>query len=430
MRVIALLSLLFLTPWAGAVDLSPDVELSTDAADPWTWHGIPTGPQELLGLAVSLPTPPEGSVAVPGRAGSVLLPEPASTLVAVMTPVVTPHLASISYRVGSEWRSVPVGDTSLAWASEPPRERFLLMAVLKADASIAEVRPEGCYLLALDAVDADPLADPDIASQWEAGAEAWQARMESLVPASWRMRELVDTIPGGAIAMLPPRSGVPGILRKFMGATSLGSKIDELAPRQMVDPELFSAAQYPFALQVGQEQYHRSVLAPDDGAEALLRYLDQGGTLILASTGPYPMYYALDSGAPAPQHGDAFTHRLGIRATFSMERPPEGQEMSLHRAAPKALPSMPESVPYPTTGDLRIRCLAAPDAPQVSTIPLVELRDGQGQTRGHAAALFELASGGRVVFIWGGLLAHREAGDAIMGDLIRWIAEELGAMPQ
>ncbi|MBD3176893.1 MAG: hypothetical protein GF320_17070 [Armatimonadia bacterium] len=430
MRVIALLSVLTLAPGAGAVDLPPDVDLSTDAAEPWTWHGIPTGPQELLGLTIALPAPPEGSAAIPGRAGAVSLAGEASTLVAVVTPVVTPHLASLSYRASGEWRSVPVGDMSLAWVSEPPHERFLLMAVLKADASIAEVRPEGCYLLALEAVDADPLADPDVASQWEAGAEAWQARMESLVPASWRMRELVDTIPGGAIAMLPPRSGVPGILRKFMGATSLGSKIDELTPRQMVDPGQFSAAQYPFALQVGQEQYHRSVLAPDDGAEALLRYLEEGGTLVLASTGPYPMYYALDSGAPAPQHGDAFVHRLGIRATFSMERPPEGQGMSLHRAAPDALPSMPESVPYPTTGDLRIRCLGAPNAPEITTTPLVELRDAQGQTRGHAAALFELASGGRVMFIWGGLLAHPKTGDAVMGDLIRWVAEELEAMPR
>ena len=94
---------------------------------------------------------------------------------------------------------------------------------------------------------------------------------------------------GLSIALIPPldRPDVAASVGAF--ARTFGLQVDELTPEQLVNPAVFSPKRYPAAIYTGLERYVYEVFQPGDGAEALLRYLGEGGTLIVSGV-CWPFY--------------------------------------------------------------------------------------------------------------------------------------------
>lgn len=413
-----------------AAPFERDVPVSVREDQPWSWQGLPQGAQRTCGVPYELSAAtPEG---VAAGASPVTLERPAAVVYALLSPVVPNHLASIEFHCGNEGVTVRAKECALAWASPEPRKRRLLLARGEAPAqkAITRVTPRGCYLFALVAGDETTAKDGKLAAAYTEGQQAWAERYEAELPPLYRLERIAESVPDGRIAVLPPRGGEPAVLTRALAVTGLRQKLIVLQGEDLLDPERFSAARFPIALCVGNERHLRTIREPNDAADAVVRYLAEGGVIIMATSMPYPTYYAIDAGAPAPIPNQPLLRRLGIDITAGFERPPEGSKLTIHPVEGQtALPSLLEGWDYPTTGDLRLRCFGVREGEASKATPLIEVRNADGSRLGVCGALFELSGpehpAGTILYIWGGVMNDGRVADNVAYDLIRWIAARL-----
>jgi len=407
------------------------VPVSLAQEEPWSWHGLPQGRQEAWGVAYELPAPrPAGELAT---ASAVDLPQPAALVYALMSPVVENHLASVWLECASgESLTVPAESCALAWAAEEPCKRRLLLgrAEAPADDPIVRVKPQGCYLFALVVGDREAAADEGLKAAYLRGQAEWKERFLAEAPAVWLLRETVRKMPDGRIAILPPTGAEPAALSTALSQTGLRQKLDSLRAEDLLDPARLNPTRYPVALYVGAERHLRTIREPNDAADAIARYLAEGGTIVMATSLPYPTYYAIDAGEPNPIPNQPLLRQLGIDLVAAFERPPEGAELSIHPVEGQAiLPSLRQGWPFPTTGDLRLRSFGVREGQPLQMTPILEVRDAQGQPVGPCAALFELAGeghpAGTVLYVWSGVMNDTRVAEDVVCDLIRWIAGRL-----
>jgi len=417
-----------------AREFARDVPIPLAADEPWSWAGVPDGQVSACGVSFDLSqsTVVDRPVLLAAATEAAIDPG-ASVVYALVTPAGECRLAGVAFSTADGPTQVKAEDCALAWASDPPRARRLLVArcVAPAGGAISGVHPTGCYLLALLAGDRAAADDATLEAAYAEARDAWHARFAEEAPAAWHLSKMIADLPDGRIALLPPRGGEPPVLAGLLATTSLRAKLSRLAPDAFVDPSYFGPVRFPVSLYVGQENYLRSVGAPGDAAEALRRYLADGGRVVIIAAGPFPMYYAIDSGNPVQVAGDQFLPRVGITLTGAWEKPPEGTPaMVCPVEGQSLLTSVTAPYPYPTAGDLRIRCLGAVPGSGVSVTPLVEVRRGDGSPVGLCAALFELPPNdqgrrGGVLFVSSILLCDGRVAVGVVSDVVRWIAERL-----
>lgn len=262
-----------------------------------------------------------------------------------------------------------------------------------------------------------------------------------------------------AVAIVPPQDYQPTISQVKTAGAALQVTVDELTPEQLVDPGVFNATRYPLAVYVGGERYAYTVKTPGDGAEALLRYVHQGGTLLVAGM-CWPFYRPVDyfgnqwtpSKGEVPQfRKDAdehlvsqmqalgqnsvgnFNRYLGINisgeGTEQFEAPDE--PMTLRLVSDRVRPAgLPESFPFPSSGDLRFRPASERVGLEGVEFEAVIKAVGKSMQDYGAAMAVIRHSGppeGVVVYVWGTLMTTSQA-PAITADVLR-LAGRRSTMP-
>ncbi|HJN15300.1 MAG TPA: hypothetical protein QGH10_07420 [Armatimonadota bacterium] len=411
-----------LTASVSAQELRPvaierTVPISIAVDEEWSWHGLPLGPVEAAGVSFEI-----GEAAVTAEAVEI---DAAPVVYAVVTPVVEGHLMSVEFeRADGETQNVGTTECALAWAADEPRMRRVLLA--RGEGGVTRVEPNGCYLLALVVGDDAAARDEALKTAYATGQREWEKRFLAEAPPVFRLQEIVDGIPKGKIAVIPPTSSKPGALTMVLQRTGLDRKMVELTQQDLIDPEAFNAERFPVAFQFGHESYIRSVREPSDAADAVVRYIEAGGTLIVTQIGPYPFYYATDAGKPKPQANQPLLARVGVGIAGGFEKPPEGATLMLHPMEGQGvLRGVQEPWPWPTTGDQRLRVLDAVGEGATAT-RLVELRDEAGTLTLPVAVLFECQPKGAVLYVASPIVNDAAVSQTVMCDIVAWMAGRVG----
>jgi hypothetical protein len=186
-----------------------------------------------------------------------------------------------------------------------------------------------------------------------------------------------------------------------------------------------AARRYPLVVYAGGETYRRTVERTGDVDDGLVRYLRGGGLLLVLPSGPMPLHYDRQGSVAAA------SRKLGLPLSISgpdggWEEPPQGVALEFVPVGGR-LPHLPRSFPFPAGGDRRWRPLVRSQlSDDHLVVPLVELRDEEGNHYGDAAAYVEHKAGelegAKVLYAWFGLLDTRY-GEALLYDLFAFAAD-------
>lgn len=431
------LALILLVPLAAhaagrlePVALDRQVPVSLVASEPWSWSGVPTGDVTALDVPFRLPPVEANGDTLLASVGPCALPTGAAAVWAVLSPVAGPHLASVHLETPGGTVTVPATEAALAWLGPEPANRRLLVVRYAAPEgqALTRVSVSGAYLWAVTVGDDEAAGDESLTAAYEAARATWRDRLASEVPPARQLRDAALALPAGRIAFLPPVGAVPPALSLALGEAGLTPKLARLQPTDLIDPGRFSADAIPVLLYAGGEQYLRSVYKQGDAVDAVRAYLAGGGTLVLVSAGPYPLYYAVDAWNSVPQPDAGLLAVLGIRLSGGFEKPPDEGPPVIHPVEGQTLlASVTGDHAFPRTGDTRLRMFAPIEGSGVAVTPLLEVRDPSGQSLGLCAALFDLPGGGQVLYIWQGLSGDLDLANGLMADLVRWVLAKAGA---
>ena len=255
-------------------------------------------------------------------------------------------------------------------------------------------------------------------SEIEASAELGARYMEATSRWTARWRDAGPRDPGEAAA---PAKASPlkeiladrlhGKLGLLGGLGPAGLALVEVTEEiELIGPAALVAGEptpktHPLLIYVGGENYPLSVEREGDVPAALRAFLKSGGSLLVFGTGPVPFYY--DEQGRHVDAGRRFGLNLlvgeaepGSDGPRGFERPPEGS--ALHWSLSPRLASLPRTLPFPITGDLRWRPMVPSGDPD-AFVPLIELLDFSGRSFGCGAAVLQVPGGGRLVYAWFGL---------------------------
>jgi hypothetical protein len=243
----------------------------------------------------------------------------------------------------------------------------------------------------------------------------------------------------GHVAVLPgttPEASKEFPLVQWLAQAGLAEHVKLLAAEAMVDPEAFTAARLPVVLYGSNEPYLQSFRKPDDCDEALVRYLGQGGTLLVLSSGPFPFYYN-EAGKVAnssPKFGLPICgggvnplpdHLRGV--VTGLNGPPAGRTLTF-RVAPgqKIVAGLPASVPYPAADEADQRWRGIVNAPPTGAryVPVLSLQDDAGGRYGEGVAALEHDAGrfkgARAVYVWCSLLTSAQTREPILAGVLHY----------
>lgn len=188
-----------------------------------------------------------------------------------------------------------------------------------------------------------------------------------------------------------------------------------LSPTQTAGLDETAARQTPLLVYAGDETLDHGAERPADVLAGLRRHLQGGGLLVCLPTGPMPMHYDKERNVVDG------ARRIGLPLSVGgprggWERPPQGKTLKMVRAGDR-LENLPREFPFPDQ-DPRWRPLVRAElARDDVVVPLLDLRDEQGASYGHAAAYLEHKSsgpqGGKVLYCWFGLRYSAHADDLL-----------------
>jgi hypothetical protein len=311
------------------------------------------------------------------------------------------------------------GNPARAWRGWPPifeQEILLDYAIAPRGARVKSLDPNGTLVMAVTVFNGDPneLAEATNALAAAAvGLEQEHRDRQALAV----LRRRFEGLPAGKIAVLPGETAGPAAT--FAALAGLRDKWTRLSAEDFISADKFNASRFPIAFDLGDEHYVKTVRAEGDGKAALVRYLAEGGTLVLLASGPYPLYYGGQPGKESNQ-ADPVLPLLGIPLSISLESAPGGLRMR-RAAGQTVLRSVPAEFAFPA-GDPRLRAgRASDDNAAERYVPLLTVVDSGGRALGDAAFYVELGGGpgkgGKVLYVWSTLQASPE-GTAIMGDAV------------
>lgn len=413
------------------------IRLPVDWTSPDHWGGLPSGLAHSNGVpffADGTAVGPGGKVAIRGHEAFVFGVAPGPDALTV-TSDTTADLGSSQGLLAAE------GWPMCSWK--------LWLYPVKLEGGRGEIRVgEGGLLLGVTVLDDGPgLADALLERiATEATAAAPQPEGAAVAEARRRLAG-AGAAERKPIAFIPPCGTTYGALIDC--AEKLGLEACTLTPQQFVDSELFTPARFPVAVYTGVENYYRTVRQPGDGEEALLRYLRQGGLLVVAGA-CHPFTYPIDvqPDGTEKQLTDwiLFNKRFELflmgpdeqqKDAIGFETPPPGIELTMHLAPDQpVLWDWPATRPFPEQGDLRYRPLSAQGiAPEDRFAPVITTSGSDGRDYGPAAALIEhrcaAFSGTRVLWVWGTLLqAEANRGDSVAAQILTYAATQAQAATQ
>lgn len=316
------------------------------------------------------------------------------------------------------------GKPFLAWRAWPPifvRQILMDYAKIPPGRTVQSLKANGALIMAATAfsgTDAEwTRFEPPLVSAGTEFARA-EAQRESLLA----LQQSYAALPAGKIAVLPlPTGGAGGT---FAAQTGLKKKWTQLTEAQLVDTNYFTATRFPVAFFLGGEPYVKTVSTDGDGKAAIVRYLNQGGTLVLLASGPFPMFYGY---GPADKAGpsDPLMPALGLPIENAFEQAPANMKMTRYTTQ-NIVRSVANSFAFPP-GDPRLRDINRSRLNAADRyIGLVKATDAAGRNYGDAAGYIEFktgpAKGGKILYIWSSLLAGPD-GAAIMADAVTWVLD-------
>jgi hypothetical protein len=398
--------------------------VSIDWNDNDSWAGLLPGKQNAWGVPyyIQPPTLAPGKVAA---SGSIQLPSPTDGFTdayVIYSPATTNNNVALAFADGTSmtYTDIPVS----AWHSWPENfDQRLVMARFVFPADKVPVRVEaGANLVFAVTLGKDITARQ--LSWYGNGLTA--ARTQAAIDRRYALTSqlVASRIGDRSIALIPPVTGVNFTAYRMGG---LASRMDVLTERQLVDADVFNAARYPVALYTGVEDYIRTVTTDGDGEQAIRRYLSQGGVLIFAAPmgGTWPMHYAVDSeGKRTP---DPLLPRLGIPMYGPWESPPGPLTVSFS-ATQNIVTGLPASLPYPTSGDLRLRLADMTRVGSDVRITPILTMDGLGSPAFLASFVSGPMKGGQVLYVWSRFL-DQSYSDTFYEGITRFIANEYTAAP-
>jgi len=200
-----------------------------------------------------------------------------------------------------------------------------------------------------------------------------------------------------------------------------------LTPDQLIDPAQFNPQRVPAALYIGGEEFTATVHTAGDVGVALQRYVREGGTLLLFSGQPYPLYCGL--GPHNERLNDPLPPHLGLPLMNAIETAPTNDVLTVEPAeAQRALGEAQPSFRYPE-GDPRLRAVdRSALLPGTTYTPLYRVRGAFGKDYGDAAALVQLpangsAPGGRILYVSNVLLRDPANGPRLIQAVLRWLVK-------
>jgi hypothetical protein len=313
-----------------------------------------------------------------------------------------------------------------AWRAWPPIYTAWILAgryPVPKGKTVTGVDPRGRAVLAATAFRAGDARQAEtrrrVSARFDAADREWKRVRRADETAASLRREL-EAVPRGAIALLPPEAA--GITRGLLGRVRFGERAVNVAPEVLVDRAAFNAELFPVALYAGGEDYVDTVREAGDAAGAVVRYLEEGGSLVIIGTGPWPFYYAT---GPGFKRAEPLTARLGLPLVMAVESP--APEELLVRVCVQALvETSRDEFPYPP-GDSRLRTIDRRRLPARAVYTAIAQVVGKsGKEYGDAAGVVELpargGARGSVLYIAHSLLADPIEGPAFLAGALRFVA--------
>ncbi|MBM3475666.1 MAG: hypothetical protein FJX75_20570 [Armatimonadetes bacterium] len=422
-----------------SVDLGPscNTQVNRSWADPGSWAGLSAGPTYAGGVpcAITDPDANQGKMAV--RGASVPVGRRVEGLLLLCSRL-GPNDVRIELSSG---QIQPIDPQSglLVRDGKPLRkwELWLYPYVAPPRAALTAVhvgKEASLFALTLAperVLEVKRVADLAAAAARKQAAEVFAATDREHMVAECRRRVADECSKKGAVraAFVPPHGRAAARIRDALEDLRIPSIA--LRPEELVDPTLFTVADYPLLIYTGDENYLRTVKQPGDAEQALLDYVRRGGTLVVMGA-CRPFTYPDDLTAPRaegrPRESVLLGRQFGLDllgpgeargGAIGFEQPPAGnltfrletdQDVLLPKiqVAQREVRLLPDTIPFPATGDRRYRPATADALPEgYEFIPVLTLYDDAGTRYGPAVAMLrprEQGAPGGVVHVWGTLL--------------------------
>lgn len=380
-----------------------------------SWAGLPRG--EIWSYGVPFALPPNGGRSIvtkpirfdpPVRAG----------FVAVAYSAADGPTPSIILDDGTR-KPVGVGDESLVWQGWPPIYTRMLLSSIVATSGrrVVGVDPGARQVWAVS-VATGPGLTAQVLEARRNGAKEWTER-SALLARIDRLRSVAATADLERIAFLPPEPVGP--IDTLSHQIGMGGKASVLTGNDLIGPD-FTPARYPVVLATDSEDYIATVRSEGDAADAIRRYLDAGGTLVLATSGPFPMFYAM--GPNGRTVTDPLPPKLGMPIRIPFGSPPDDDLRVLIRSGlPAGFEGIKGTLGFPE-GDPRLRSID-PSAilPRARYVPIATVTGKSGKSYGDAAGMVVLPTGGRILYVWSGLLTDATVGFDFSEAVLRFVLQ-------
>jgi hypothetical protein len=218
-----------------------------------------------------------------------------------------------------------------------------------------------------------------------------------------RAKQMRDAWEGRTIGILPGAGG-----KAVYWLLDTGVALKELAWEDVVDGKILTPAKLPVLLYAGYESYVQTVREKGDVDRALRSYLDAGGLLVTAGTGPFPFYYN-ENQEPVIGAANLGIPIVGIEETGAppanvrgWEMPPKGRKLHFEFGRGEGLDVLPATAPFPRAGDPRWRPCWNPGMGEGGMYrAIAKLTDEEGRDYGDAIADIERPGGkGKILYVW------------------------------
>lgn len=251
------------------------------------------------------------------------------------------------------------------------------------------------------------------------GAKEWQASRADEQKMT-NLRNAASRVPDGTVAVLPPNAMGPA--NDFLQRAGLLKRAVALTPEQMVDPAFFNPKRFPVAIHASNAAYVHTVKQPGDGADAIVRYVKEGGTLLLCVPGAgFPLYIAT---GPGFSRGEPLTDRVGMPIDMPLEESHPEKLVFRAAAGQTVLRDVPVEFPWPP-GDTRLRTVGKDRLPEgAKYTPIYTVYGASGKSYGDSAGLVELPNGGgKILFVYGLMTAAPDGGPSIARAAVRFLVD-------
>ncbi|MGA3178846.1 MAG: hypothetical protein ABSF38_00740 [Verrucomicrobiota bacterium] len=420
------------------------LSLAGDCLLPQDWTDFQSFAGIVPGLHWNFGVPYQQRLYAAANVTSLQAPQSYAVFVAYSPPAVAASAqepALILDTPVSNSTSLPLsGAPVLAWRAWPAMfNRMILLdfALVPSGHNVVGVNPQGALVMGVTAC-----TNNSTSWQWvqpvlsNAAPDFVQQQKNWLAQAA--LQNFFAQLPPGRAALLPSGPGTHdyrGPALDFAGTNGLACQWTPLSLSQCADTNSFNATLFPLAFYMGDDWYVATVNTTNDARSALLGYLRGGGTLLVMSVSPSPMFYAgVDGQDSGPEDGgngvtNGLLCYLGLPWVY-YDAAPSGSLFQV-QTNQVTMPNVARSFPFPPpiTRDFGLINPAQVN-PADHYVPWISMSCGNSPV-GDAAGCIEFhqgpAANGRIIYISNALLLSSQA-TAIMADAASWLCADIAGI--